>query len=97
MDEVEMPEIAVRIAEARSAGDLKENAEYMRARNRKACRPRSMCCATSSAGPDRRCLDLAKDEVVFGSTVVVKDLDFGDEEVFKLVGQGRKTTTPARF
>ena len=31
---------------------------------------------------------LPKDEVVFGSTVVVKDLDFGDNEEFTLVGAG---------
>jgi transcription elongation factor GreA len=33
---------------------------------------------------------LPKDEVVFGATVVVKDLDFGDEEVFVLVGAGEE-------
>ena len=33
---------------------------------------------------------LPKDEVVFGATVVVKDLDFGDEEIFVLVGAGEE-------
>jgi transcription elongation factor GreA len=33
---------------------------------------------------------LPKDEVVFGCTVVVKDLDFGDEEEFTLVGAGEE-------
>ncbi len=32
----------------------------------------------------------ARDEVSFGATVVVKDLDFGDEEVFVLVGAGEE-------
>jgi transcription elongation factor GreA len=32
----------------------------------------------------------ATDEVVFGSTVVVKDLKFGDKEVFILVGAGEE-------
>ena len=33
---------------------------------------------------------LPKDEVVFGATVTVKDLDFDDEEVFTLVGAGEE-------
>ena len=33
---------------------------------------------------------LPKDEVVFGVTVVVKDLDFNDEETFILVGAGEE-------
>jgi transcription elongation factor GreA len=32
----------------------------------------------------------AGDEVVFGATVVVKDLEFGDEEIFILVGAGEE-------
>jgi transcription elongation factor GreA len=31
-----------------------------------------------------------KDEVAFGATVVVKDLDFGDREEFTLVGAGEE-------
>jgi transcription elongation factor GreA len=34
--------------------------------------------------------NLPRDEVVFGATVVVKDLDFGDREVFTLVGAGEE-------
>ena len=33
---------------------------------------------------------LPKGEVTFGSTVVVKDLDFGDREEFTLVGAGEE-------
>ena len=33
---------------------------------------------------------LPKDEVVFGATVVVKDLKYGDEETFTLVGAGEE-------
>jgi transcription elongation factor GreA len=90
MDEVVMPAIAVRIAEARSAGDLKENAEYHGARESQGLLQakinllrdklsRALIVDTST---------LPKDEVAFGSTVVVKDLDFGDEETFVLVGAG---------
>ncbi len=90
MDEVDMPAIAVRIAEARGAGDLKENAEYHGARE-----SQGLLQAKINMLRDKlsraRIVDMAtlpKDEVVFGSTVVVKDLDFGDEETFILVGAG---------
>ena len=33
---------------------------------------------------------MPKDVVGFGSTVVVRDLDFGDEEIFHLVGAGEE-------
>ena len=33
---------------------------------------------------------LPKDQVAFGCTVVVKDLDFGDKEEFTLVGAGEE-------
>jgi transcription elongation factor GreA len=90
MEEVEMPAVAVRIAEARSAGDLRENAEYHGARE-----SQGMLQAKINLLRDKlsraRIVDVAtlpKDEVVFGVTVVVKDLDFGDREEFTLVGAG---------
>ncbi len=33
---------------------------------------------------------LPKDEVAFGATVVVKDLEFGDDETFTFVGDGEE-------
>ncbi|HWA99049.1 MAG TPA: transcription elongation factor GreA [Pirellulales bacterium] len=90
LEEVEMPKIALRIAEARGEGDLKENAEYHGARE-----SQGMLQAKINMLRDKlsraRLMDtstLPKDEVVFGSTVIVKDLDFGDEEQFTLVGAG---------
>ncbi|HVX58965.1 MAG TPA: transcription elongation factor GreA [Pirellulales bacterium] len=92
MEDVEMPKIAERIAEARSAGDLKENAEYHGARE-----SQGMLQAKINLLSDKlsraRIVDtstLPKDEVGFGSTVVVKDLDFGDNEEFTLVGAGEE-------
>ncbi|HUY91081.1 MAG TPA: transcription elongation factor GreA [Pirellulales bacterium] len=92
MDEVEMPKVAERVAEARSAGDLKENAEYHGARE-----SQGMLQAKINMLRDKlsRALlvdpsTLPKDEVVFGCTVVVKDLDFGDKEEFTLVGAGEE-------
>jgi transcription elongation factor GreA len=90
MEEVDMPAIAVRIAEARAAGDLKENAEYHGARE-----SQGMLQAKINLLRDKLSRadivdmsTLPKDEVVFGCTVVVKDLDFGDNEEFTLVGAG---------
>ncbi|HEX3655717.1 MAG TPA: transcription elongation factor GreA [Pirellulales bacterium] len=90
MEEVEMPAIAVRIAEARAAGDLRENAEYHGARE-----TQGMLQAKINLLRDKLSRadivdmsQLPKDEVAFGCTVVVKDLDFGDQEEFTLVGAG---------
>jgi transcription elongation factor GreA len=86
----EMPKIAKRIAEARAEGDLKENAEYHGARE-----SQGMLQAKINMLRDKlsraQIVDtsaLPKDEVAFGATVVVKDLEFGDDETFTLVGAG---------
>ena len=85
-----MPEIEIRIAEARAEGDLKENAEYHGARE-----SQGLLQAKINLLKDKLkradivdTSKLPKDEVVFGCTVVVKDLDFGDKEEFTLVGEG---------
>jgi transcription elongation factor GreA len=90
LDSVELPRAAEKVAEARAAGDLKENAEYHGARE-----TQGMLQAKINLLRDKlsraQIVDtstLPKDEVVFGATVVVKDLEFGDEEVFTLVGAG---------
>ncbi len=92
MDTVEMPKIAQRIAAARSEGDLSENAEYHGARESQGMLQakinllRDKLARASIVDTSR----LPKDEVTFSSTVVVKDLDFGDEEIFTLVGAGEE-------
>ena len=92
MEQEEMPKIAKRIAEARSEGDLNENAEYHGARE-----SQGMLQAKINLLRDKLARAViverpkeAGDEVVFGSTVIVKDLDFGDEETFVLVGAGEE-------
>ena len=92
MENVEMPVIVKRMALARSEGDLSENAEYHGARE-----SQGMLQAKINLMRDKlaraQLIDtskLPKDEVVFGATVVVKDLDFGDEESFVLVGAGEE-------
>jgi transcription elongation factor GreA len=92
LENEQMPEITKRIAEARAEGDLKENAEYHGARE-----SQGLLQAKINELKDKlrraSIIDvskLPKDEVVFGCTVVVKDLDFGDTEEFTLVGAGEE-------
>jgi len=90
MENEEMPVIEKRIGAARAEGDLSENAEYHGARE-----SQGMLQAKINLLRDKlsraEIVDLAtlpKDQVVFGVTVKVKDLDFGDTEEFTLVGAG---------
>ena len=92
MMNVEMIEIATRIASARDLGDLSENAEYHAARE-----DQGMLEARINMLKDQLAratiIDVAslpKDTVVFGSKVKVKDLDLGEAEVFYLVGPGEE-------
>lgn len=88
----EMPEIEKRIAAARAEGDLSENAEYHGARE-----SQGLLQAKINLLRDKLAraaimdnTKLPKDQVAFGCTVVVKDLDFGDTEEFTLVGAGEE-------
>jgi len=89
---VELPKILERLASARAEGDLTENAEYTGAQE-----SRALMEARINVLRDKLSrailLDPAqfpKDQVAFGSTVRVKDLNFGDEEEFTLVGAGEE-------
>ena len=90
LENEQMPVIEKRIATARAEGDLSENAEYHGARE-----SQGMLQAKINLLKDKlsraEIIDpktLPKDQVVFGVTVKVKDLDFGDTEEFTLVGSG---------
>ena len=88
----EMPAIEKRIALARAEGDLSENAEYHGARESQGMLQAKInllndkLARASIIDPSK----LPRDEVGFGSTVVVKDLDFNAEETFILVGAGEE-------
>lgn len=95
----QMPEIEQRIATARAEGDLSENAEYHGARESQGLLMAKInllkdklaraAIMDSSKGP--------KDEVAFGCTLVVKDLDFGDTEEYTLVGAGEEDYDTGRI
>tara|TARA_B100000809_G_C15051380_1_gene499039 strand:+ start:211 stop:675 length:465 start_codon:yes stop_codon:yes gene_type:complete len=91
-ENVEMPLIAENIAAARAEGDLSENAEYHAQRENQ-----GMLQAKINLLRDKLAratiIDMSKlpkDEVAFGATVLVKDLDCDDEERFTLVGAGEE-------
>lgn len=92
LERVEMPIIAEKIAEARAEGDLKENAEYHGQRERQGMMQAKINLLKSKLA-NATIVDTSKiptDEVGFGATVTVKDLAYGDEEDFTLVGAGEE-------
>lgn len=99
MEQEEMPAITEKIAAARAEGDLKENAEYHAQREAqgmlqaKINKLKSDLASASIVDPG----SIPKDEVAFGATVVVNDLEYGDEEEFTLVGAGDEDYDNGRY
>jgi len=92
LESVEKPVLQQRVANARAEGDLSENAEYHGARESLAMleakinAKRGELARAVFVDPSR----IVKDEVSFGATVVLKDLDCGDQEEYTLVGAGEE-------
>ncbi len=90
MENVQMPKIAEDIATARAEGDLKENAEYHAQREKQGLLQarindlKSRLSRAQIVDPSM----IPKDEVAFGATVKVMDMDLDDEEEITLVGDG---------
>ena len=86
---VERPKISEQIAEARSHGDLSENAEYDAAREKQGlmeARIRDIEAKLANAQVvDPKTLH-AEGRVVFGATVEVED-DKGEESTWQIVGE----------
>ena len=84
------PKIVEAIAEARSHGDLKENAEYHAAKEQQAL-IESRVIAINDLIARANVIDVTKIEnngkVIFGSTVKVKDLETDKKITYRLVGQ----------
>jgi transcription elongation factor GreA len=87
---IERPKIVEAIAEARSHGDLKENAEYHAAKEQQAL-IESRVIAINDLIARANVIDVTKIEnngkVIFGSTVKLQDLDADRTISYKLVGQ----------
>ncbi len=86
---VERPRIADAIAEARAHGDLSENAEYHAAKEQQ----------SHNEGRLREIEDLLRraeiidvsalsgDDIKFGATVTLRDMEGGDKVVYRIVGE----------
>ena len=87
---IQRPKVVESIAEARSHGDLKENAEYHAAKEQQAL-IESRVIAINDLIARANVIDVTKIEnngkVIFGSTVKVKDLDANKTISYRLVGQ----------
>jgi transcription elongation factor GreA len=87
---VQRPKIVEAIAEARSHGDLKENAEYHAAKEQQAL-IESRVIAINDLIARANVIDVTKldnnGKVIFGSTVKVLDLENDKKISYRLVGQ----------
>ena len=90
LKEKKRPKIVAAIAEARSHGDLKENAEYHAAKEQQAL-IESRVIAINDLIARANVIDVTKLEndgkVIFGSTVNLQDLEADKKITYKLVGQ----------
>ena len=87
---VQRPKVVAASAEARSHGDLKENAEYHAAKEQQAL-IESRVIAINDLIARANVIDVTKIEnegkVIFGSTVKLQDLETNKQITYKLVGQ----------
>jgi transcription elongation factor GreA len=85
----ERPKIVKEIAEARSHGDLSENAEYHAAKDKQS-HLEGRIAQVEDWIARAEVIDVSKlsgDRVVFGATVRVADAESGDETSYQIVGE----------
>ena len=87
---IKRPSVVAAIAEARSHGDLKENAEYHAAKEQQA-QIESRVIEINDIIARANVIDVTKIEnngnVIFGSTVTVQDLEINKKKTYKIVGK----------
>ena len=87
---VERPKIVEAISEARSHGDLKENAEYHAAKEQQA-KIEGRVLSINDTIARANVIDVTKldnnGKVIFGSTITVEDLETKKKIKYKLVGK----------
>ena len=90
LKEKKRPEIVAAIAEARSHGDLKENAEYHAAKEQQG-HIESRVLEINNVIATANVIDVTQIEntgkIIFGSTVTVKDLETKNSKSFQIVGK----------
>lgn len=83
------PVISLRIAEARELGDLKENGDYHAAREQQGLEEAEIRRLEQRLASVSVVDKVGGGDVVFlGSMVKLREVDSGDEDVYKLVGEG---------
>ena len=85
----ERPRVIKDIAEARSHGDLKENAEYEAAKNKQSFVEGKIQMLQAKLG-ELEIIDPSrgpKDRIVFGATVHLQDVETDEKRSFTLLGQ----------
>tara|TARA_B100000427_G_C15473580_1_gene579685 strand:- start:739 stop:1215 length:477 start_codon:yes stop_codon:yes gene_type:complete len=87
---IKRPKVVEAIAEARSHGDLKENAEYHAAKEQQA-QIESRVIAINDIIARANVIDVTKIDnkgsIIFGSTATVQDLETNKKIKYKIVGQ----------
>ncbi len=87
---VERPSVIRAIAEARSHGDLSENADYDAARERQGFIEGRIAEVEAKLALaqviDPSMLDAAEGRIVFGATVDLEDVDNGEKVTYQIVG-----------
>ena len=90
LKEKKRPEIVAAIAEARSHGDLKENAEYHAAKEQQSLNE-GRIEQINDIIARANVIDVTKinndGKIIFGSTVYLKNLDTGEKIEYKIVGK----------
>ena len=90
LKEKKRPKIIAAIAEARSHGDLKENAEYHAAKEEQSYNE-GRITEINDIIARANMIDVTKlsneGKVIFGSTVFLENLDTGDKISYKIVGR----------
>ena len=87
---IRRPKVVAAIAEARGHGDLKENAEYHAAKEEQS-KIEGRIIQINDLFARANIVDVTKiekkDEVIFGSTVNLIDLDNNEKKTYKIVGK----------
>ena len=90
LKEKKRPEIVAAIAEARSHGDLKENAEYHAAKEQQSYNE-GRIEEVNDVIARANVIDVSKlsndGKIIFGSTVSLENLDSGEKLEYKIVGK----------
>ena len=96
LKKIKRPKIIEAIAEARGHGDLKENAEYHAAKEEQA-KIESRVIEINDLIARANVIDITKlekkDNVIFGSTVNLINLDNNEKKTYKIVGKDEADMT----